>query len=154
MTSTTYDRAAFAHETNESVLTLLELDNAEMGTPIRVTNNRGDITHGGNVYTAFPFFIKKPNNLPDEMPRAELSVCGVDQTVVDAIRSISIPLEATITTVLGSTPDVIEDGPYVMTLRDVVYSEGVVSGSLVLDDIMNEPYPADAYDPINSPGLF
>jgi hypothetical protein len=153
-TSANYDRAAFAHKTSEVLLTLLELDGEDLGAPIRVVNNKEDITHLGNVYQGFPFFVKKPTNLPHEMPRAELSVCNVDRMIVDAVRDVDSPLTVTITQILASDLDTIEDGPYSLILRDVGFNYGVVFGSLMVDDILNEPYPADTYDPVVAPGLF
>jgi hypothetical protein len=155
MTSNNYDQAAFAHETSEVLLTILELDCVDLASPIRAVNNREDIIHLGNTYLGgLPFFVKKPPNVPNEMPRAELSICNVDRVIVDAIRSIATPLTVTITQILASSLDTIEDGPYTLILRDVNYNYGIVAGSLEVDDILNEPYPADNYDPIVTPGLF
>ena len=154
MTSIPFDQAAFAHTTTEVVLTILEIDNAELATPIRVVNNREDIIHNLETYQGFYFFIQKPTNMANELPRAQLSVCNVDQAIVEAVRSVQAPLDVVIKTILASSPNTIEDGPYTMKLRDVSYNRGVVSGSLMVEDIMNEPYPADIYDPTNAPGLF
>ena len=154
MTSSNYDQAAFAHETSEVLLTILELVSVDLAVPLRVVNNSEDIVHLGDTYQAFPFFVKKPTNLPNEMPRAELSICNVDQQIVEAVRDVDTPLTVTITQILASSLNTIEDGPYTLVLRDVAYNYGVVSGSLEVDDILNEPYPADTYDPVVAPGLF
>jgi len=154
MTSTTYDQTAFAHFTNEAVMCFLELDNADLASPIRVVNGKLDIVSNGNTYQGFPFFATKPSNIQGELPQASLTICNVDRQIVEAIRSISSPLSVTMFTTLLSTPNVIEDGPYSLILRDVGYNYFNVTGRLTIDDFRNEPFPADIFDPVVAPGLF
>lgn len=154
MTSSNFDQVAFAHNTSDALLTMLELANSELPATIRVVCAKYNVTSGGYVYQAFPFFVTKPTRLPEELPSAQLSICNVDRKIVEAVRSVSTPIEVTMFSVLASTPNVVEDGPYTLKLRDVGYSYSVVTGKLTVDDIRSEPYPADLFDPSTAPGIF
>lgn len=60
----------------------------------------------------------------------------------------------TLSLVMASTPDTIEAGPFTFNLREVEYDAEFVSGNLLFEDILNEPFPADSFTPARFPGLF
>lgn len=152
--STTYKAASFSQETDQVFLGLLEIDQAALPAPIRIVNNTENVTHNGNLYTAFPFEFTLPQDSDENMPAATISVDNVDRQIVEMIRSMTGPATVTVTVVLASSPDVIEAGPYVMTLRDTGYDAYQVTGRLDVEDMLNEPYPADSFTPNTFPGLF
>jgi hypothetical protein len=88
------------------------------------------------------------------MPNVTLSIDNVDRQIVNAVRALTGPPTVTVSVVLASSPNTIEAGPYQMTLRDASYDSLVVSGTLSVEDMMNEPYPVDLMTPANFPGLF
>lgn len=152
--STTYKAAAYAQQTDQVFLVLLEIDHDALGAPIRIVNNYENVTHNGNLYTALPFAVTLPQDSDENMPAATLTVDNVDRQIVEAVRSMTGPATATLTVVLASQPDVIEAGPYTMTLRDTAYDAMTVTGRLDVEDMLNEPYPAESFTPNNFPGLF
>jgi hypothetical protein len=56
--------------------------------------------------------------------------------------------------VLADTPDMVEAGPFAMTLSEADYDAGQVTGILVFEDILSEPFPGDSFIPSTHPGLF
>lgn len=148
-------RALYAQETGEAVVLLLALSHPQLQLPIRVCNAGGDVVSGGQTYPHFPFEVALPPEDDVAPPSVELRICNVDREIVRAVRSLpSGPMQVELSLVLLSAPDQVEAGPFRFSLRDVRYDAGVVSGQLMFEDVLNEPYPADAFTPSRAPGLF
>ena len=145
---------AFAQQTDQVYLVLLEIDNGEMASPIRVVNNYADVVSGGETYTAYPFDITLPTDADDAIPQATLTIDNVDRVITDAIREMVGSATVTISVVLAASPSTIEAGPYVMNLRNVTWNALTVSGQLAAEDVLNEPYPGEYMTPELFPGLF
>lgn len=152
--SVTWRAASYAQETDQVFLCLLEIDQDALSSTIRIVNNTQNITHNGNLYTAFPFEFTLPQDSDENMPAATVTIDNVDRQIVEMIRSLTGPATVTVTVVLASSPDTIEAGPYEMTLRDTGYDAFQVTGRLDVEDMLNEPYPADSFTPNTFPGLF
>jgi hypothetical protein len=152
--STNFKTDAFKQEGSEVYLVLVEINHSSLTTPIRVVNNYADVTSNGNLYSAFPFSINLPNDSDEGNLDVTLVIDNIDRTVVDAVRSITGPPTVTISVILASAPNTIEAGPYAMTLREAYYDSMVVTGTLAVEDMLNEPYPIDQMTPALFPNLF
>lgn len=148
--STTFKAAFYQQQTDEVDLAIIEIDHADLASPLRFVNNTENITSGGDEYLAAGFDIK----LPDDDGHTTISVCNIDRVMVQTIRSISSRPTITLSVVLASDPDTVELGPYVMELADVVFDAFVITGTLTFDDFLDEPYPGDKFTPGQFPGLF
>jgi hypothetical protein len=146
--------AAFAQETDQVFLILLEINHSSLAAPIRAVNNQVNIESNGDTYIGFPFDITLPQDFEDALPSVTLTICNVDRSIVYAIRTLTGPPTVTISVILASDPDTIEAGPFSMTLREASYDSMVVSGMIMAEDVLNEPYPADDFTPANFRGLF
>ena len=133
---------------------LLTIDHADLAEPIRVVNNTEDVTVGADTYIAFPFEIELPGEAEDQLPKARLRIDNVDRQIVDAVRTVSGTPDVTLEIVLASDPTVTEMGPFEMQLRSADYDALVVSGDLVVEDVLNIRYPGDRFTPASHPGLF
>jgi hypothetical protein len=152
--STNFKTGAFKQESDAVYLVLLEIDHASLSEPIRVVNNYEDVTSNGNLYSAFPFTINMPDDTDDKMPDVTLAIDNIDRTIVDAIRTLTGPPVINISVIVASNPDLIEAGPYRMTLRDSSYDAMMVTGTLAIEDMLNEPYPIDTMNPSQFPNMF
>jgi hypothetical protein len=152
--SSAANAAIFTSQTNEVFLVLLELTGGNIVTPIRVSSNNVDTTSNGDVYTAYPFHISMPPETDKEIPSVQLVIDNIDQTLIQEIRGTAIPILIEMNIVLAGTPDTIEAGPFNYTLRNITYDALTISGDLMFEDVLNEPYPAGSYDTVNYPGLF
>lgn len=155
-TSAALKTAVFSQETNKVFLVLLTIQHADIGSPdtLYFVNNYEDVSSGGDTYTAYPFMINLPGDIEDQLTQVQLVIDNVDRSIVEAIRTLTGPPTVTLSVVLSDTPDVIEAGPFEMTLRNTEWDAITVSGSLQPQDILNEPYPGDGYTPQNFPGMF
>lgn len=143
---------AYAAESDQP-LVLLKIDHADIDPPIRVVNNKVEITSGGDVFTAFPFEIRLPDHLEDAPPRARLRIDNVSREIAQAIRSISTPADVTIQVVRQDDPDTIEASWPAMRLTNALVKALTVEGDLEFEDLTREPYPAHTFSPAEFPGL-
>lgn len=155
-TSATFRQAVFAQETGEAFLLLLTIQHADIGTPdtLYFVNNRENITSNEQVYTAYRFKINLPNDEEDRLSQIQLLIDNVDRSIVEAIRSLTGEPTVNLYVILADSPDTIEAGPFEMTMRSAEWDYFIVNASIQPEDILNEPYPGDAYTPENFPGLF
>lgn len=146
-------REVFAQNSGEVFLPLLTLTHPSM-TTLRVVNNFSNVTSRGDVYQAFPFELTLPSDATERLPAAKLSLSNVDRRLIDEIRTLSGPIAVTLEVVTATTPDTVEVGPFVFDLIVADYGIDTITGELAYEPILNEPYPADNFDPQRFPGLF
>lgn len=146
-------RELLAQESGEAFLQLLTLTHPQM-TTVRVVNNTQNVTSRGNVYTAFPFSITLPADVVDELPGLTLSISNVDRQLVDELRTLMDPITVTLEIVSASTPDTVEVGPFDFEMLQVRIAVDRITGTLMTDPLLQEPFPATTYNPKDFPGLF
>jgi len=153
----------YAQETEEVFVLLLEVSTA--GEPIRVALDSENLdtkltvdgidTHSTAVTFAGGYFgIELPEEAGENISTVRVSIDNVDRAIVAAIRSANTPPDCNMWVVLRSSPDVVEAGPYYLTLESASYDAMTVTGELAFEDVTNRRYPAHEYTPSNTPGLF
>jgi hypothetical protein len=147
-------QAVNAQETNEVFLLLLTLDHEDLAEPIRVVNNTEDIVSRGMTFVAYPFEIALPDEDPESVARVTLRIDNVDREIVRSLRALQAPLSVSLEVVLASSPDVVEAGPFNLTLVAAEYDALTITGELAFEDVLNEPFPGHSYVPSEYPGLF
>ena len=143
---------AYAAE-SDLPLVLLKIDHADINPPIRVVNNKVDITSNGDVFVAFAFSITLPDIIEGAPPRAQLRIDNVSREIGEAIRAISSPAAVTIQVVRQDDTDTIEASWPAMRLTNVRYNALTVRGDLEFEDLTAEPYPWPTFSPAEFPGL-
>ncbi len=88
------------------------------------------------------------------MPTLSLTIDNIDRSIWASLIGFQDPLTVTLSWVLASNPDVVEGGPLVMRLRQAVATLTTIQGTLVFEDLLNEPYPYESFTPSTAPGLF
>ena len=151
--SPTARRALYAAQTDEQFVTLLRLSGTGIAT-IYVCDDAVDVVSRGDTYLAFPFRIDSPPENEDKLEASSLIIDNVDQQIVQAVRLITAPMRVEMEVVLASAPDTVELGPVRFSLREVRYDALTIQGRLLHEDVLNEPFPADAFTPGSYPGLF
>lgn len=147
-------QASLATETSKVFLVLLELTHPQLGTPVRLVNNTENVTSNGQVYTAFPFYARMPDDRDDREPVAELIVANATRELIDTIRTLQQAIQAKLSVVLADTPNVIEWGPIDMEVRTVTYDAETITFSLGMQAFAEEPFPYPAFTPPKFPGMF
>ena len=136
--------AAFASETAEIPLMLIEIVHADI-TTLRYVNNTANVTSNGDLYTAYPFMINiPPVDSSDEIPRSQLSLDNVD-LISQTLRGLSSAPTVKAALILSSAPDDLVLDWYEFSLKDIQYNATVVSGTLGFEDILNESFPAGRF---------
>lgn len=141
-----------AQDTSEAYLVLLEIDAGEVD-PYRFTSDAVNTVVGLDTYESFPFDITLPKSVDGKVSTAQLSVTNVDRRLVDAIRTLTVPMTVNIKVVLGSDPTDIMMQYQDFTWRQLTYDAATVTGTLTLEDFLNEPV-GHIMGSSNFPGLF
>lgn len=149
--STAGRAALYAAQSDTAWLQLVTIEHDSIGTPIRLVCNTEDVVSRSETYQAFPFAIHLPAT--DQM-QVELVVDNVTRELVEEVRSIDTPLTVTLEIVLASDPDTIEAGPFSFESRSAEYDVQQMRLTLAYEPLLNEPFPAHSYTPIDYPGLF
>lgn len=148
-------RAIYAQQTGEAFLVLLTLTHASFAPPIRVCSDARDVSSVGQTYVAFPFEVGLPPERDEGPFTVQLRIANADRRIVQAVRTASgEPVQVELRVVLASSPDLTEAGPFAFALRDVEYDAEWVTGTLMFEDVLNEPFPAREVDPNTFPGVF
>ncbi len=157
MTSTNFVRAATRQETDEVVVALLTIEHPNMDPPARVCSDAVDITSNGNVFKGgVPFTCALPDAHPDKRTAVRLLMDILDQELIAHLRSIpaGVPATVTLELVLAATPDIIESGPYVFTLRSADWDIQDVEAEIAFEDVLGVKVPGERFIPSTHPGLF
>ena len=144
-------QAVLAQETAEAFLVLLAVTDENKTTYL--TSDSVITLHGGETYQPFPFDITLPHNIDGRVSTATLSLSNVNRQFIDEIREQTTPLKVNIKVVLGSSPDEIMAEFTDFVLRQVTYNTASISGTLTLEDFLNEPLGV-LMTGANFPGLF
>lgn len=143
-----------AQNTGEVFLTLLTLSHPDMPGDLHFVNNFENITSNGILFVAWPFDLPFPEVGSDTLPSLQLTIDNVDQSIAAAIQNIATPITVELVCVLASNPNQIEVGPLFLSLRSIKINLQQIAGTLVFEDLLNEPFPYETYVPGNAPGLF
>lgn len=152
--SLTAIQAAMAQETGEVFLMCLTITHPTLTTPLRVVNDGRDLVRSAGTFMATAFELTLPGQQDDRPPEVRLRIDAVDRSILSALRGLTSPPGIRLEVVLASSPNVIESGPYDLTLREVTYTATSIEGTLGYEDVLNEPFPKDTFTPRNFPGLF
>lgn len=153
-TSTTARAALYAAQTPLVFLHLVTIEHDDLATPIRLVDNLEDIVSGGDTYTAFPIRVQLPPDVPGEIPSLDMVVDAVDQTLIQALRSIATPPTVSIEVIIASTPNTIEAGPFAFEVLEAQYNATEVRLRLEAERLLSEPYPSGLFTPTHFPMLF
>lgn len=148
-------RNLLATSADEPFLILLEIQHAELDEPVRVVNDTQAITAGGNDYVACPFEITLPDDVDQQVPKAQLRVDNIGRELTQWLEYSRGGKGATcrIIQCLRSDPDVLE---YDMTLdmTGISVDNLTVTADLGFQNTLLLPAVAVRYDPKTTPGAY
>ena len=154
--------AIFAQETDKVFYQMLTLTPRDKDfEPVYVFNSseteNGEpkiIPHNGHEFIAFPFKINIPGEGKDASTELTLSIANVDRSLTETIRKLVKPIDITLEVVLADHPDIVEAGPWYMTMSAVTVDALQIEGVLTVDRFLDEPFTADRMDATIFPALF
>lgn len=156
-TSAVFKAAANAQETGEVLVALITITHSSIiGGPLRLVQDLKDMTSNANVYTAFPFEIRLPDDTDDGPAKVLLTIDNVDRSIMVALRTMppSSPPTVTVELVLASQPNVVEISIQNMTLRSISGDAVQIEGELRMDEEDLTTFPEGSFTPSQFPGLF
>lgn len=153
--STTARREVSKVNADNLPVSLLEIDHPDLTTPVRVINDRQDITFETNTYTAIGFSITLPSDLQKGLPTATLAIDNIGKELVQWLEDSNGGAGTTvrIIQVLRSDPSVAEFD-ITMELTNITVDPVLVTGQLGFDDLLNIPAVTLSYTPDVAPGVF
>ena len=154
MVSQRFRESAYDRETEDVWLVLVHLSHADLLEDIYVVNNLEDVISNGQLHKACPFEVILPTDTDEGPPVARVRIDNVAQDVTVSLRLIDTPAFIDFKVVLASDPDTVEAEYSGMTLKDVTVNINTISGSVGLDDLRLEPFPAHSFGPSFFPGAF
>lgn len=108
----------------------------------------------GDMFVGAPIRPILPSITDGQAPVAQLEIDNVDREIVRSIRTITSSPSVTMEVVMASTPEVVEAEFSGFLFKDIRYDLMRVTGSLELENLVNEPYPSGTFTPGQFPALF
>jgi hypothetical protein len=152
--STTGKASIFAASTAEVWLHLLIIDHDDLTAPIRLVDNTEAVVSRGDTYLPFAFRPQIPAEVDGQLPKVELQIDAVDQTIIAALEVLQTPPTITLEVVMAGTPDTVERGPWYFTIRSLNYNALTIRSELTYEALTAEPFPYRRFTPTEFPGLF
>ena len=146
--------SVFAAETDDVFLVLLTLEHPDLTDSIRLVHNKEDIESRSNTYTRFAFRPKFPDNVEGRAPTAQVEMDNVSLEIIREIRQIDTAPTVKLEIIRAADPDVVEMEWPEFYLRNIQWDVATIRGTLTLDNVVQEPFPAIAFTPAYFPGLF
>lgn len=147
-------QALTAAETDELFLICLTIGDGYLPAAIRVVNDTLPLDRAAGTFLAFPFEVDLPDDDAETLKNVKLRIDNVDRSIVASLRGIQRVLPVVVEVVRRAEPDVVEAGPFALSLLSATYDALVVEGDLGFEDVLNAKFPADDFSPASHPGLF
>jgi hypothetical protein len=160
-TSANFRRGAFASETSEAYIILVQLDHTALEEPIRITTDPMTefspgiygVMSNGEQFTALPFEIVLPGQAPNSPPVSTLKMDNISREIALAVRRMNSAADATISVVLASDPDVTEILIEGFQLNNIRLDALIVEGELNLERTDLTQFPPQKMTPSYFRGL-
>ena len=166
--SLNFRQAYYGSETARFPIMLVTIDHDDLDEPIYLSSDPTarlaeyttdeQVVYGtvsrGQTYLFFPMRLKLPSDLDDGPGELTFELDNVHRTYVETIRTIMSPPRFKVEIVLDNALDTVEAQWPELLLANVKYNPTVITGTLRLEDLMAEPYPAGTMTPGQFPGLF
>jgi hypothetical protein len=146
--------AMLALSTPEAFIALVTITHAPTAEVFRVCMNTEAIVSRGNTFAPYAFRFQLPAESGEEVGQVGFEIDNTDLMLVDMLRRITQPAEFLIEIVLASDPDQVELRVADLIMREATWNATTISGKLMLDDVLNQKFPKDVFDPIQYAGLF
>lgn len=159
-------RAMFGPETGVFPIMLLTIDHEILTAPIRVSSDatqRLEVTDArivygtvsrGQSYIFMPFEISLPSDAEDSVPTTTIRLDNVGRDLTATIRSLTSPPSVTMELVMSESLDTVEATFPDFEISPIGYDDLEITGTLTVEGLVNEPYPAGSFTPGQWPGLF
>jgi hypothetical protein len=167
-TSLNFRAAAFAQETGRIPIALITLSHPSLEDDIRISTDPTqrieefttdlDVVYGtisnGLTYLFLPVRIKLPDETDDGPGDMTLEIDNIHRAYIEAIRSVFTPITCQVDIVMDNALDTIDASWPEFNLTQIKYNDTLITGTLTIETLVTEPYPAHSFVPSYFPGVF
>ena len=166
-TSLNFRVATNAQETGRVPIALITLSHADLVDDIRIstdpTAELGSTTDLEKAYGTtsdsldyifLPVRIKLPDDTDEGPGEMQLEFDNVHRAYTEAIRNVFTPVTCQIDLVMDNALDTIDASWPEFKLTNINYDATTITGTLKLETLESEPYPAGSFTPSYFEGLF
>jgi len=166
--SLNFKEAAFSQETDRVPIALITLSHSDLTDDIRISTDPtqelieyttdtekvyGTVSNG-KTYIFLPVRIKLPDSTDEGPSEMRLEIDNIHRSYMETIRSISTPATCQVDLVMDNALDTIDASWPEFKLVNITYDATTIIGTLKLETLETEPYPAGRFVPSYFPGLF
>jgi hypothetical protein len=166
--SLNFRQAAYAQETGRVLICLLTLTHEDLTEPIRLSTDPTqriaeyttdtEVVYGtvsrGNTYLFLPMRIRLPNESDEGPGEMTIEIDNVHRTYTETIRSLVTPVIVNTEIVMDNALDTVEVQWPEFAINNIKYNSTTITGTLTLELLEREPFPAGTFTPAYFPGLF
>ena len=166
--SLNFRQAAYASETERFLIALITLSHPDITEDIRISTDPtariaeyttdSEVIYGtvsrGETFLFFPVRLNLPNDTDDGPGEMSIEIDNVHQDYTEIIRELTSPPTLTVELVMDNDLDTVEAQWPDFLLINVRYNATIIAGTLKLETLEQEPYPAGTFNPSYFPGLF
>jgi len=166
--SLNFRQAAYAQETGRVLICLLTLTHEDLTEPIRLSTDPTqriaeyttdtEVVYGtvsrGNTYLFLPMRIRLPNESDEGPGEMTIEIDNVHRTYTETIRSLVTPVICNTEIVMDNALDTVEVQWPEFAINNIKYNSTTITGTLKLELLEREPFPAGTFTPAYFPGLF
>lgn len=140
---------------DEMLLVLLEINHANLASPIRLVCDNKDFLFNDNQYLAMAFNFKRQNDIQGELPKSTLTIENVGRSLVKWVDASGGGRGATVKVILArrSAPTVTDES-IEFGIESVTVTTQSISISLVVQNNLIKRMMKYVYDIKRSTGLF
>jgi hypothetical protein len=159
-------RAANAQETGVFPILLLTITDPSLTEDIRISTDAtqrveetatavvyGTISNGETFYF-IPLAIKLPDDVDEGPQSMTVQIDNVSRELVAVVRGLTTPPSVNVDIVLSSDTNTVVGSWPEFLLTNIRTDAQTISGELVLEILINEPFPAGTFNPSEFPGCF
>ena len=167
-TSLNFREAANAQETGRVPIALITLSHADLADDILISTDPTQelsglttdtekvygTTSDSKEYVFLPVRIKLPDDTDEGPGEMQLEFDNVHRAYTEAIRDVFTPVTCQIDLVMDNALDTIDASWPEFQLTNINYNATTITGTLKLETLESEPYPAGSFTPGYFSGLF
>ena len=165
-TSLNFREAANAQETGRVPIALITLSHADLVDDIRISTDPTEELSSTNLekvygttsdskeYVFLPVRIKLPDDTDEGPGEMQLEFDNIHRAYTEAIRDVFTPVTCQIDLVMDNALDTIDASWPEFKLTNINYDATIITGTLKLETLESEPYPAGSFVPSYFSGLF
>ena len=133
---------------------LMTITHPTLSNPIRLVNNTKDVVSRGHTFIRSAFNFTPPAQVEDGEPTATIEIENVSRVIEEVLAGLTSEPTFTGETVLASSPDSVQWGPWVLPLSSAELTQNSIRLTLgFANPLLMRMYPNARYNSADFPGL-